>query len=333
MEKEANSKEETIIEENLLKEGKIEKDGLLNKEAKLKDVKNVTKTNPIKELFKFRKDSVLALRAEDIAAPIRNYNGAKKMKDFGPGKKWLNILIICASVLCGLLLWWLLSTTIPKVAVFMSTPGAVWQAFVARIQKGWYWDDITASLSRVLIGYGLAFICAIPVAFLMSWYRIFRAIMDPWIQFFRTIPPIAIIPIMVAAFGIGENPKYAIIFIAVFLTMTVTIYQGIRNVDLTLVKAAYTFGARDRHLFLDVIIPSSFPFILTAMRLGVGAALTTLIAAEMTGASEGLGAMIQAASGVNRIDIVMMGIISIGIIGFTLDRLLLILEKLLTRWK
>lgn len=255
------------------------------------------------------------------------------MKDFGEGNKKVFTIIVICSIILGFVLWFVLSNLIPKVAVFMSTPQAVWTALIARIQKGWYWTDVWASFQRIIVGFSLAAICSIPVAFLMAWFKTFRAILDPWIQFFRTIPPIAIIPIMVAAFGTGEQPKYAIIFLAVFLTMTVTIYQGIRNVDYTLVKAAYTFGARDQNIFLDVIIPSAFPFILTAMRLGVGAALTTLIAAEMTGASEGLGSLIQTASGLNRIDIVMMGIITIGIIGFTLDRLLLVLEKALTRWK
>lgn len=268
-----------------------------------------------------------------ISNPSRNIKSVKKMKNFSDGKKWINITIMCASVIGLLLLWLILSNTIPKIETFISTPQKVWAALVARINLGWYWEDVWMSFQRVLIGFSVAVLCSIPMAFLMAWFKTFRAIVDPWLQFFRTIPPIAIIPIMIAVFGTGEQPKYAIIFIAVFLSMTVTIYQGIRNVDLTLIKAAYTFGSKDGNIFLDVIIPSAFPFILTAMRLGVGAALTTLIAAEMTGASEGLGALIQIASGSNRIDVVMMGIVSIGVIGFTLDRILLVVEKLLTRWK
>ena len=115
--------------------------------------------------------------------------------------------------------------------------------------------------------------------------------------------------------------------------MTVTIYQGVRNIDLTLVKAAYTFGAGDIAIFLSVIVPHSFPFILTAARLGVSTALTTLIAAEMTGTFYGLGSMIQTAQIYFRMDKVMLGIICIGVIGFILDRILLLLEKKLTSWQ
>ena len=287
----------------------------------------------IKDYQEKKATQIAAVDVNGIPSPTRDVRGIRKMKDFSDGVKWKHLLIMTISVVAVFCLWWLLSETIPTVAKFLSTPSDVWNALVERVELGWYWDDLKDSFTRVFVGYALALVCSIPVAFLMSWYRPVRGAMDPWIQFLRTIPPIAIIPIMVAAFGVGEPPKYAIIFLAVFLSMTVTIYQGIRNVDLTLVKAAYTFGAKDRNLFLGVIIPSSFPFILTAMRLGVGAALTTLIAAEMTGATTGLGAMIQSASQTNRIDIVMMGIITIGVIGFILDRLLILLEKVLTRWK
>lgn len=273
------------------------------------------------------------MSVEEIPAPVRGKAQAKELKDFSDGNKKKHLIIMVCSILGGLLLWYVLSLMSDRVTKIMSSPPAVIQAFIARIQKGWFFEDVWASLSRVLVGYSLAAVCSIPIAFLMAWYKPVRAIFDPWIQFLRTIPPIAIIPIMVAAFGTQEKPKWAIIFIAVFLTMTVTIYQGIRNVDLTLVKASYTFGAKDLNIFFDVMIPASFPFILVAMRLGVGAALTTLIAAEMTGASVGLGSMISIAGGVNRIDIVMMGIITIGVLGFSFDRLLLALEKKLTKWK
>ncbi len=167
----------------------------------------------------------------------------------------------------------------------------------------------------------------------MGWYRTFRNLVDPWIQFFRTIPPIALIPMVILLMGTGEKAKITVIFITSFLVMTVTVYQGVRNIDMTLVKAAYTFGASDLSIFAQVVIPYSFPFILTAARLGVSTALTTLIAAEMTGTFYGLGSMIQTAQIYFRMDKVLLGIICIGAIGFVLDRLLLLAEKRITRWK
>ncbi|MGN1191001.1 MAG: ABC transporter permease, partial [Candidatus Ornithospirochaeta sp.] len=143
----------------------------------------------------------------------------------------------------------------------------------------------------------------------------------------------ALIPMVILLMGTGEKSKISVIFITSFLVITVTIYQGVKNIDLTLVKAAYTFGANDLSIFLTVIVPHSFPFILTAARLGVSTALTTLIAAEMTGTFYGLGSMIQTAQIYFRMDKVMLGIICIGVIGFILDRILLLLEKKLTAWQ
>lgn len=256
----------------------------------------------------------------------------RKIKDFGDGNKTTHTILLVVSIFLGFLLWFLASLS-PKVASFLSTPAAVWKITIERIQGGYYFVDVWASLKRVLSGYALGMVFAIPAGFLMGWYRAVRSLSNAWLQFFRTIPPIATIPIMVVAFGTGEQSKIAIIFFAVFLTSTITIYQGIMETDRTLVKAAYTFGARDSDLFMFVTLPASFPYILVAARIALAGSFTTLIAAEMTAATVGLGARIQIASGAARMDMVMMGIISIGILGFVFDRLLLVVEKRLTRWK
>lgn len=257
----------------------------------------------------------------------------RKLKDFSEGSKTTQTIIMICSIVGGFLLWWLIAS-IPSIHTFLATPPEVFAAFKAEsAANGRYWKDLGISLQRVLIGFGLAFICAIPVSFLMGWYPKFRKAIEPWIQFFRSIPPIALIPLVVLAMGLSEKAKYTIIFLTSFLVMVVTIYQGIREVDLTLVKAAYTFGARDRDLFFDIMMPASFPFILVAARLGIATALTTLIAAEMTGTIYGVGARIQAAQQFMSQSIVLLGIITIGIVGFILDKLLLLAEKKLTRWK
>jgi len=237
------------------------------------------------------------------------------------------------SVLIGFLLWYFI-TLIPSINTFLASPKQVYAALISEsAANGRYFKDISISLQRILIGFGLAFIASIPVAFLMGWYPRVRSIVEPWIQFFRTIPPIALIPLVILAMGLGEPPKYTIIFVAAFLVMVVTIYQGIKEVDKTLIKAAYTMGASDRDIFWDIMIPASFPFILVGARLGMAASLTTLIAAELTGTTFGLGARIQGAQQFMDTSIVLLGIITIGIIGFLLDKILLLIEKRLTRWK
>ena len=270
-------------------------------------------------------------------------NGRKvrKLKDFSDGPASARHIKPILSLVCGVLIWWLLSL-MPGVGVILAGPQDIIRKALPELlndgssgefERFLLVKHIRWSFQRVLLGWAIAFAAAIPTAFLMGWYRTFRDIVDPWIQFLRTIPPIALIPMVILLMGTGEKAKITVIFITAFLVMTVTIYQGIRNLDYTLVKAAYTFGANDFSIFVRVVVPYTFPYILTAARLGVSTALTTLIAAEMTGTFYGLGSMIQTAQIYFRMDKVMLGIICIGIIGFILDRLLLLAEKKLTRWQ
>lgn len=257
----------------------------------------------------------------------------RKLKDFGDGDPRVKTAIMAASIVGGVLFWFLI-TLVPSINTFLASPKQVAAAFLAETAAdGRFFKDVTISFQRVLVGFGLAFIASVPVAFLMGWYPKFRTVVEPWIQFFRTIPPIALIPLVILAMGLGEAPKYAIIFVAAFLVMVVTINQGIKEVDKTLIKAAYTFGASDRDLFVDIMIPAAFPYILVGARLGMAASLTTLIAAELTGTIFGLGARIQGAQQFMDTSIVLLGIIAIGIIGFGLDKLLLLVEKKLSKWK
>jgi NitT/TauT family transport system permease protein len=257
----------------------------------------------------------------------------RKLKDFSDGSKRTKTILTVVSIVAGFLIWYLM-TLVPSINTFLASPTQVIREFnIQMSSNNRLLKDISASLRRVFFGFTFGFLAAVPVAFLMGWYPKFRILIEPWIQFLRTIPPIALIPLVILAMGLTEAQKSMIIFIAAFLVMVVTIYQGIKEVDRVLVKAAYTFGARDRDLFIHVIIPSAFPFILVGARLGIAASLTTLIAAELTGALFGLGARIMIAQKFMQVSLVLLGIIMIGLIGFALDRLLLFAEKKLTKWK
>ena len=189
------------------------------------------------------------------------------------------------------------------------------------------------SLFRVIVGFLCGFVASIPIAFLMGWYAPVRNLVAPWIQFVRNIPPLAYIPLVIAGAGVGEKAKIIVIFIASFLVLVVTIYQGVCNVDVTLIKAARVLGATDKDIFFKVVIPASTPFILVGARLGLSTSLTTLVAAELTGASKGLGMMIQKAQGYYDMATVLMGILIIGIIGLTFEQIVRFLERELTGWQ
>jgi NitT/TauT family transport system permease protein len=242
-----------------------------------------------------------------------------------------NIMVVF-SVLFGLLVWSLLSM-IPSVGAIILNPVAILHTFVTEFEEGRLLTNIAASMYRVLGGFLLGLIAAIPFAFLMAWYDLFRGLFEPWIQFFRTIPPIALIPLVIVAQGVGESAKITVIFVATFLVMVISIFQGVRNVDPTLIKAARVLGATDKDIFFQVVVPASFPYILVGVRLGLASAWTTLVAAELTGASKGLGNMIMEAGLYFRMDIVILGIIMIGLIGFAMDKGVLYLERKLTGWQ
>ena len=174
---------------------------------------------------------------------------------------------------------------------------------------------------------------ALPVAILMAWYKPVRFVIEPWIQFIRNIPPLAYVPLIVIAAGVGRKPQIIVITIACFLIMCVTIYQGVINVDETLIKAARVLGATDKDIFIRVIAPATLPFILTAIRLGASVALTTLIAAESTGAMAGLGMRIRSLNNSFEAAPMLLYIIIIGILGITIEKLIKTAERRLTSWQ
>lgn len=236
------------------------------------------------------------------------------------------------SFVIALGVWQLISMTKSGGKVFAS-PAEVFIAMYESLMSGSLAKHFWASLQRILIGFSVAFVCALPVSFILGWYKTISRIVEPWIQFFKNIPPISYIPLIIVAVGIDESAKYTVIFIACFLTMTITVYQGVKNVDTTLIKAARVLGANDFVIFSEVVIPASTPFILTAMRLGLSSALTTLIAAEMTGAASGMGVMIQSSSQYFAMDVVLMGILIIGVLGLILQKLVRFLEKKAANWQ
>ena len=251
----------------------------------------------------------------------------KKSKLQIPPWGWLII-----SFLVAMLLWFFLSVNEKTARSFPFLP-AIIEALGTVISRGILAEDFISSMISVLAGFALGFVTAVPVAFLMAWYLPVRNILEPWIQFIRNIPPLAYVPLVVIAVGVGRKPQIIVIWLATFLIMTVTIYQGVRNVDETLLEAARVLGAKDKDLFIKVVFPATTPFILTAVRLGVSVALTTLIAAESTGASAGMGMRIRSFSNSFEVAPMLLYIILIGIIGITSEKIIKTLERKLTGWQ
>jgi NitT/TauT family transport system permease protein len=233
------------------------------------------------------------------------------------------------SILIGVGVWWGSSAS----GLDIPAPPVVLTRALELIRDGTLGGDVLASLRRVLAGFLLGVVAAVPVGFLMGWYAPVRALAEPWIQFFRTIPPLALIPLAIVLMGIEETPKIFVIFLASFLSCVIATLQGVVGVDRTLINAARVLGARDHTIFARVVIPASSPFILVGMRIGLGSSWATLVAAELIAAQQGLGYRMQSAQLYYDLPTIFVGLISIGVLGLIMDRLLLLAERRLTSWQ
>lgn len=256
-------------------------------------------------------------------------NGAGSGASTGSRRRGRPLVLNAASVALGIALWWGLAAA----GLSLPTPPEVVSQAGTLLSNGTLQADIAASLGRVLAGFAVGTALAIVVGFLMGWYGFIRGLVEPWVQFFRTIPPLAIIPLAIVLMGIGETPKIFVIFLAAFLVCVISTFQGVVNVDRTLIDAARVLGARDAAIFVRVVVPASTPFILVGMRVGLGSAWATLVAAELIAAQEGLGFRMQNAQLYYDLPTIFVGLIAIGILGLLMDRVLLLAERKLTGWQ
>ena len=193
--------------------------------------------------------------------------------------------------------------------------------------------DMWMSTRRVFTGVTLGVCAAVPVGFCLGWYRGLRSFADPVINFFRALPPIALIPLVIVYFGIGELAKTVILFYASFFAAVIVMYEGIAQISPIYVRVARTLGATDLEIFAKVIVPLTVPHILTAIRVALGVAWATLVASELIAAQQGLGALIQHASSFFLLESVYVGIICIGLIALVMDLLLRSASRRLVAWQ
>ena len=238
----------------------------------------------------------------------------------------LNVLAVCIGILA-----WGAAVTFGKVV--LPGPLEVLGRTAELVRNGQLFTDLFASLQRVLTGFALGVALAIPVGFLMGWYKVARGLIEPYVQFFRMIPPLAVIPLAIVTRGIGEPPKVFVIFLAAFLSSVIATFQGVVNVDKTLINAARVLGANDATIFRRVVIPASTPFILVGMRIGLGSSWATVVAAELIAAQSGLGFRMQQAQLYYDLPTIFVSLVTIGVLGLLMDRLLLAAEKRLTQWQ
>ena len=234
-------------------------------------------------------------------------------------------------------LWFVSSANEWVNPLFWPHPLDVWNQFLKIASEGFrnftLWEHVGWSLYRILMGFGLGCLVGIPLGFAMGLSNVMRGIFDPLVEFFRPIPPLAFIPLVIIWSGIGERSKILLLFLAAVWIMTLAARSGVASIRLSKVHAAYTLGASRWQVLRHVILPNALPEIFTGMRVAMGVCWGTVVAAELVAAERGVGFMIMVASTFLSTDIVVMGVIIIGVIGYAIDILMRKLEARLIPWK
>ncbi len=195
------------------------------------------------------------------------------------------------------------------------------------------WEHLGWSLFRVIVGFLLGAAVGIPLGYAMGLSDWFRGWFDPIVEFMRPVPPLALIPLVIIWAGIGETGKIILLFLAALWIMAISARSGVSGVAISKVHAAYSLGASRWQILRHVIIPNSLPEIFTGARVAMGVCWGTVVAAELVAAEQGAGMMIMVASRFQLTDIVIMGIILIGVIGFGIDMAMRRMERWLVPWK
>ncbi len=221
--------------------------------------------------------------------------------------------------------------------IWLPAPEAVWSRIVEISKQGYQnstlFEHLGWSLFRVVVGFFFGALVGIPLGYAMGLSDWFRGWFDPIVEFMRPVPPLALIPLVIIWAGIGEVGKIILLFLAALWIMTIAARAGVSGVNITKVHAAYSLGASKGQIMRHVIVPNSLPEIFTGARVAMGVCWGTVVAAELVAAEKGAGMMIMVASKFQLTDIVIMGIILIGIIGYGIDILMRKAEQYLVPWK
>ncbi|MFD3380424.1 MULTISPECIES: ABC transporter permease [unclassified Streptomyces] len=235
------------------------------------------------------------------------------------------------SVLAGVGIWQLLAMKYGPSLV--ASPSQTLSAARELASDGTLTNSIIASSRRILIGWGLGVLVGVPVGLLVGQIKVVRQLLDPYIEFFRFIPPIAFVTLAVVWLGIGESSKVVLIFYTAVFIVTLNTSAGVMAVNESKLRAAASLGAGRRQILVGIVLPSTVPHIVTGARLAMGNSFLTIVSAEIVAAQVGLGSLIWTSRNYGRIDWVFVGIITLGILGFVFDRVLrIVASRVLLRY-
>ncbi|MDT0176124.1 taurine ABC transporter permease TauC [Enterobacter sp. BRE11] len=270
-----------------------------------------------------------------MSAVINDKTTAARRRLRWPFSRSFSLSLLSLALL--LLIWWSITALGLISPLFLPAPQQVLSKLLLIASPQGFmdatlWQHLAASLTRMLVALFAAAAIGIPVGIAMGLSPVVRGLLDPLIELYRPVPPLACLPLIVIWFGIGETSKILLIYLAIFAPVTLSTLAGVRNTQQVRIRAAQSLGASRWQLLRWVILPGALPEILTGLRIGLGVGWSTLVAAELIAATRGLGFMVQSAGEFLATDVVLAGIAVIALIAFTLELGLRALQRHLTPW-
>ncbi len=266
--------------------------------------------------------AIPAARAPSFAAQIARFYRAFQRPLLG-----------ISSVFSFLLIWEWIGTSGAVNPIFFSSPSAILRAGVKLFGAGEMWNHMLVSGTEFAIGFGIAILFGIPFGMLLGWYKTINYIFEPFVSALNATPRVALLPLIIIWFGIGIWSKVVIVFLGALFPIILTTYAGVRTIDETLLRAARSFGANDRQIFKTIALPSSVPFIIAGMKLGLGRALVGIVVGELVAASAGVGYFIAIAGATFQTDKLFVGIFIITGFGVLMTAWLSALERRFEAWR
>ncbi len=269
--------------------------------------------------------------AEEVLLDVRVAEASKLYKFYlNQEKKILGAV----AVVVFLSVWELMGGVLQVVnPMFMSAPSLIGKAAVQLFESGEIWNDLRVSGLEFFWGYVLSVIVAVPFGIAVGWYKRMSYIFDPFINAMNATPRVALLPLVIIWLGIGIISKVGIIFLGAVFPILINTRDGVKTTPYNLLNAARSFGASQWQVFRSVVLPSTVPFILTGLRLGVGRALIGVMVGELYAATAGIGFMITVAGATFQTDKVFVGVLIFATSGMIAMELLTKLEARFSKWR
>jgi taurine transport system permease protein len=247
--------------------------------------------------------------------------------------RWLGAV----AVLCVLVLWWLVDILALVPETLLPGPAEVLAAFIDIVRNGYrettLLQNSAATVWRCGVGFVLAGVTGIPLGLAMGYSSTVRAAGNYIVQFMRPLPPLSYLILLILWLGTGDTSKIALLYLTAFPIIASSAMAGVWTTKLQRIQAARSLGAGEWQIFRHVIFPSSLPLVFTGARIALAAAFSTVVAAELMAATDGLGWMVFSASRFLRNDVIIIGILILGVLGMALNKLVLLLDGAIVHWR